>query len=646
MQQIQESKIYVSYYQREEILIYNAEYSTSLQISVKQLIDDLFEIGQVPKPKIKIASEGIDLLSMVKYIVYKDQGYLVSDQLTLSQIGLIDQSKIIVVLDQLLFQYPQDGPGIFTNEEIYRTCKSYGGKQGQKNKGRFCLYDPSNEYHQSIWYKQFFELQKVNSLIQQPQRQPQKQIEQNIQQKQQNYPIKIENPIIQEQIQTNTQLTQKEQVLLKQINNAPSLIKLNIFDKIEIQKNNEYQQIIQQEKEILLDNFQYRQIPQKNEDKPFKIMEQQKYHKIENAIKRRILENKQNNKIIDPLTINQKQVVEDKNQELVMFALADQVKNSGKVLYQCKEAEELNIFSLQASFSDQCEDTICEELTLQETPQLTFNQLRDDNIQEKKFYASIREILAKQYNVRPEDVNILSIESGSIKVLYKITGNYSDAEKAKEYTLNEIKRQFPGSNPVLVLHKFFESIQLSPNDFDPTYNREWDGLPEYQLRGPPNDQIKYFFPKGWKGYALKVKGKFDNGNDDWLKIDNNPNQWHIMFHGTNNLGCQGIQQTGFRAGDRQAYSSSTDIRFNSTIGVGIYFSNHIEVCEMFSKSTTIDNHQYKVVYLSRVRPTSLKQARKSSSIPGKSGNSDWDNDYFVVNKPEDIRPFRILLKKL
>lgn len=53
--------------------------------------------------------------------------------------------------------------------------------------------------------------------------------------------------------------------------------------------------------------------------------------------------------------------------------------------------------------------------------------------------------------------------------------------------------------------------------------------------------MKYFYPKGWKGYALKVKGKFDEGNDDWLHMDSNSNQWHIMFHGTDNIGCKGIQ---------------------------------------------------------------------------------------------------------
>ena len=50
--------------------------------------------------------------------------------------------------------------------------------------------------------------------------------------------------------------------------------------------------------------------------------------------------------------------------------------------------------------------------------------------------------------------------------------------------------------------------------------------------------------------------------------------------------------------------------------------------------------------MSRVKPSSLKQVKKSSDIAGKSGKADWDNDYFVVNNPEDIRPYRILLKKI
>ena len=40
--------------------------------------------------------------------------------------------------------------------------------------------------------------------------------------------------------------------------------------------------------------------------------------------------------------------------------------------------------------------------------------------------------------------------------------------------------------------------------------------------------MKYFHPIGWKGYALNVTGKYDKGNDDWLKNDGNINQC-ILF---------------------------------------------------------------------------------------------------------------------
>ena len=53
--------------------------------------------------------------------------------------------------------------------------------------------------------------------------------------------------------------------------------------------------------------------------------------------------------------------------------------------------------------------------------------------------------------------------------------------------MNELNRLFPGSNPILALHKYFESIQLSPNDFDPRYNMEWNNFAEFEIRGPPKD---------------------------------------------------------------------------------------------------------------------------------------------------------------
>ncbi|KAM3144855.1 hypothetical protein pb186bvf_003164 [Paramecium bursaria] len=142
---------------------------------------------------------------------------------------------------------------------------------------------------------------------------------------------------------------------------------------------------------------------------------------------------------------------------------------------------------------------------------------------------------------------------------------------------------------------------------------------EFELRGPLQDQIKYFLPKGWKGYALKVQGKYDEGNDDWLKMNGNPNQWHIMYHGTNDFWVTLFLGEVFRQLG-QPYENDKDIRTGEIVGEGVYFSNHVEVVENHSDARLRFGHlKYKILFQSRVRPQSLKQI-------------------------EDIRPYRILLK--
>ena len=39
-------------------------------------------------------------------------------------------------------------------------------------------------------------------------------------------------------------------------------------------------------------------------------------------------------------------------------------------------------------------------------------------------------------------------------------------------------------------------------------------------------------PHGWERKGLKVKGIYDNGNDDWLGIDKK--SWPVAYHGFRN----------------------------------------------------------------------------------------------------------------
>ena len=35
----------------------------------------------------------------------------------------------------------------------------------------------------------------------------------------------------------------------------------------------------------------------------------------------------------------------------------------------------------------------------------------------------------------------------------------------------------------------------------------------------------------WKGFRFKVLDKYDNGKNDWIKMDGNPNEWVTAYHG-------------------------------------------------------------------------------------------------------------------
>ena len=130
-----------------------------------------------------------------------------------------------------------------------------------------------------------------------------------------------------------------------------------------------------------------------------------------------------------------------------------------------------------------------------------------------------------------------------------------------------------------------EGCKLSPNMLDSRGNRE-SGWGEGEKRGG----FDYYPPKGWKGFGLKVWDRYDNGNNDWLEFNGNPNEWAVAYHG---IGCKlgstvematnNIIQGGFKAGKAQAYADkhndnprynkgNSQYDYSNLIGVGVYCS--------------------------------------------------------------------------
>ena len=81
--------------------------------------------------------------------------------------------------------------------------------------------------------------------------------------------------------------------------------------------------------------------------------------------------------------------------------------------------------------------------------------------------------------------------------------------------------------------------------------------------GEYREDLPYYSPKGWIGFDIKVIGKYDHGNDDWLAYNGNKNERAIAYHGVRTKmvskledAVGNVAKSGFKVGKEQAYSIS------------------------------------------------------------------------------------------
>ncbi|CAG8631762.1 16990_t:CDS:1 [Dentiscutata erythropus] len=162
---------------------------------------------------------------------------------------------------------------------------------------------------------------------------------------------------------------------------------------------------------------------------------------------------------------------------------------------------------------------------------------------------------------------------------------------------------------------------LSVSDFlDPRFDYDFTNIKDIGktfMRG----LIQYKRPCGWKRIALKVTGKYDNGDDKWLGTGKDA--WPVSYHGTAKHNARSIAEDGYdlSKGKRFAY------------GRGIYSTPDIHISEQYAQQFEFEGNTYVMVFQNRVNPNSLRR------FPVSNG------EYWVSEKGEDIRPYGICIKK-
>jgi len=268
------------------------------------------------------------------------------------------------------------------------------------------------------------------------------------------------------------------------------------------------------------------------------------------------------------------------------------------------------------------------------------NELLNDKNEFEKFKENLKMKLSKDYNIPPEKIIVTLPQKGSVRVQVIFqTKEFNNLNK-NEF-INKFKND-PDYTELSNLKDIQEEVicgfvKLSRNQLDPEGNRN-DGWGIGEQRGGKD----YNPPEGWNGIGLKVRGKYDKGDDTWLGMSNSPGEWCVAYHGVgNNKNPQEVKgivvkiiNDKFKPGPNQVHENCQDVCHpGKKVGRGVYCTPKIEEAEYYAGESIVNGKKYKTALMVRVKP---KAIRHCSDVP----------DYWIVSGTTDeIRPYRILYKQ-
>ena len=254
---------------------------------------------------------------------------------------------------------------------------------------------------------------------------------------------------------------------------------------------------------------------------------------------------------------------------------------------------------------------------------------------------NLKEKLSKDYNISKDKIIVTLPQRGSFRVQVIF-----QSEEFNNLDLEEFKSKFKNDDDFPELQQLKEinedaimsACKLTRKQLDSLGNRNLDwGVDELRGNRP------YYPPLGWTGIGLKVLGKYDDGDDTWIGMDNSEGEWNVAYHGIGRgqstsdvkkiVGL--IYKGSFKKGSGQVHKECNDKFHSGKVGEGVYCTPNIETAEEYCGISEINGKSYKTVLMVRVNPDAVRSCN----------DCDWASDYWVVNGTTDeIRPYRILYK--
>ena len=144
----------------------------------------------------------------------------------------------------------------------------------------------------------------------------------------------------------------------------------------------------------------------------------------------------------------------------------------------------------------------------------------------------------------------------------------------------------------------------------------------------------------WIGIGLKVKDKYDKGNNTWLGHENKSGEYAVAYVGINDKKNLTQINGDLNFENKSLFCNVKDIKnegffnsiFDKSCGKGILMFQNPKYAENYSSILNINGIQIKVLIMCRVNPKKIRQPEIFKAC------------WILNSNPEEIRPYRILIK--
>jgi len=180
--------------------------------------------------------------------------------------------------------------------------------------------------------------------------------------------------------------------------------------------------------------------------------------------------------------------------------------------------------------------------------------------------------------------------------------------------------------------RYNDQFVFDKNLFDPAYDFDFtnidDGTKIYYRGNKP-----YKRPCGMRRFALKVLGKYDNGNDRWLSTEREQDVWIVAYHSTRNI--ENVMNI-----HKQAVLKPGGGQIGGQTKESINLTYDPEYALNITKPTIYYHNGHKIegklIFQARIHPNCYS-VRTQNSI---SNEKEW-----LVKDPNNIRLYNLLIKE-